>query len=70
MRRTLTTTALLLALSCPAFAGEMHTPVAAPTPAPSSAPEPSMTNGEPETEAADDLMQAALSLLQSVLALL
>jgi hypothetical protein len=33
MRKTLTTAALVLALTCPAFAGEMHTPVA-PTPTP------------------------------------
>ena len=36
MRKTLTTAALLLALSCPAFAGEMHTP-GSPTPPPQSA---------------------------------
>ncbi|HZI19777.1 MAG TPA: hypothetical protein VEY09_14395 [Pyrinomonadaceae bacterium] len=70
MRRTLTTAALVLALTCPTFAGIMHTPVAAPPPPPPPSEEGSVTNAEPETGATDGLTEAALSLLRSVLALL
>ncbi len=67
MRKTLTTAALVLALSCHAWAGIMHTP-----PAPES--EPAQTNTALETAAtdeeggaADTLTQIALTLLVSVL---
>jgi len=66
MRKTLMTAALVLAFSCPVFAGEMHTP---------PAPEPLQANivQEPETQATiedgtqgtfqNGVTQAALELL-------
>ena len=67
MRKTLTTAALLLALSCPVFAGEMHTP---PAPEPPSASttqeltEGATLNGEMHTPGvSESLMQTALDLL-------
>ncbi len=68
MRKTLATAALLLALSCPAFAGIMHTP-GAPEPEPTQAntvQEPDTTN-EDTTGAADTLTQIVLAVLASVL---
>ncbi len=73
MRRTLTVAALVLALSCPAFAGIMHTPVATPPPPPNTVQEEPVTVGESETEATeatDGLTETLLSALESVLALL
>lgn len=78
MRKTLTTAALVLALSCPAFAGIMHTPVAPEPPPPQSAPaaqEPT-TDGEMSAGAtaptADGHMQngAAATFVQVMLSLL
>ncbi len=46
MRKTLTTAALVLVLTCPALAGEMHTP-AAPTPTP---PQPAGATQGPSTD--------------------
>ncbi len=72
MRRTLTIAALVLALSCPVFAGEMHTPAPAPPPPNTIQAEP-VTAGEGETEAteaADCLTETMVSLLETVLALL
>lgn len=70
MRKTLTTGLLLLALSCPVFAGEMLTPPAPqPPPAPTSAMQEAadgMTlNGEMHTppSASESLAQIALELL-------
>ena len=75
MRKTLTTVALLLALSCTAFGGEMSTP-----PAPASQPQPTptrtgavqepTTTDEDTTGAAETLTQVALNLVSSVLSLL
>lgn len=64
MRKTLATAALVLALGCPAFAGEMHTPVATqpPPPAPQQA-----TPGDMLTPRAA-LIDALLSLLAVALA--
>ena len=65
MRKTLTTAALLLAFSCPALAGEMHTPPA-PQPPTVTAQEPTggeMPNGYMQNEAPDSLTQTALDLL-------
>ena len=69
MRKTLTTAALLLALSCPAFAGEMHTP-GSPTPPPqpaSAVQEPTdgpTLNGEMGTPGVSErLTQITLELL-------
>jgi len=70
MRKTLTAAALLLALSCPAFAGEMHTPGSPTTPPPqpasvAPAPADSVTlNGEMATPGvSESLTQIALELL-------
>jgi hypothetical protein len=71
MRKTLTTAALVLALSCPAWAGIMHTPPA-PEPPPPSQPasavqEPTdeaTLNGEiPTPGVSESLTQIALELL-------
>jgi len=64
MRKTLTTAALVLALSCPALAGVIHIP-------PAPEPEQVQTNTAQDTDedggAADTLTQIALALLVSVL---
>ena len=74
MRKTLTTAALLLALSCPVLAGEMHTP-GSPAPLPGEIPNPpapqqSVTVAEPTLPGeihtpgvADILTETALDLL-------
>lgn len=71
MRKTLTTAALLLAFSCPAFAGEMATP-GSPTPPPTTAnatQEPTnavqepTTDGELSNDVTDSLAGIALELL-------
>ena len=73
MRKTLTTAALLLALSCPAFAGEIHT-----TGAPTPPPQPSSAVQEPTDDATvdgvihtpgvtDALTQTVLAVIVSVL---
>lgn len=70
MRNTLTTAALVLALSCPTWAGIMHTPgVKEPEPAPtptSTVQEPITTN-EDTTGATDTVTQIVLIVLASVL---
>ena len=66
MRKTLTTAALLLALSCPASAGEMHMPPAPTPPQPATAaPEPTEEEqaGVIPNDVADSLTLAALDLL-------
>ena len=65
MRKTLATALLVLALCCPALAGEIHTPPAAQPPAPPSAVNEQSTDGIIECP----LTQIAVSLLGSVLAL-
>ena len=78
MRKTLTTAALVLALSCPAWAGIMHTP---PAPEPQPATAPASTVQEPTDEAtpngematpgvSDSLMQITLELLAALPSLL
>ena len=75
MRKTLTTVALLLALSCTAFGGEMSTP---PAPAPQPTPQPTPTGAmqeptttdEDTTGADETLTQFAFNLVSSVLSLL
>ena len=80
MRKTLTTAALLLALSSPALAGEIPTP-GSPTPPPASAVQESadgtMLNGEMATPGeiqtpglSDILTETALDLLAVLPALL
>jgi hypothetical protein len=66
MRKTLTATALVLALSCHVWAGIMHTPPIAPEPEPTNTTQETMTTGE-ESGAADTLTQAALTVLVSLL---
>jgi hypothetical protein len=61
MRKTLTTVALLLALCCTAFAGEMHTPPVAP---PDST---QAQSADSYTVATDSLIQAVLDVIVSVL---
>ncbi|HEX7316443.1 MAG TPA: hypothetical protein VF297_21245 [Pyrinomonadaceae bacterium] len=69
MRKTLTTVALLLALSCPSFAGEMNIPnsPAPPPPPTSTADEPTddiILYGEPTTsDVSDTLTHITLELL-------
>ena len=65
MRKTLTTAALLLAFSCPTFAGEMHTPGVTTPPQTTTAQEPTTTNED--GGAADTLTQAVLTVLVSLL---
>jgi hypothetical protein len=68
MRKTLTTAALLLAFSCPAFAGEMGTP-GSPVPPPTSTAVQETTSGETlngemgTPGASDTLTQTVLELL-------
>jgi hypothetical protein len=62
MRKTLTTAALLLAFSCPAFAGEMGTP-GAPTPPPPPVVQEPTTGGEMQNGATGSLTQIALDIL-------
>lgn len=69
MRKTLMTAALVFVLSCPAFAGEMHTPPA-PQPTPMSAVQEPTTTDEDTTGATETLTQLALDLVSSVLPLL
>jgi hypothetical protein len=70
MRKTLLTAALVLALSCPALAGVIHTPPVTQPPPPSMTAEEQETDGEIQNGAADSLTETLLSALGSVLALL
>ena len=76
MRKTLTTAALLLALSCPALAGEMGTPGSPvpPPPTSSAVQEPTddaTLNGEMHTPGVSDILtETALDLLAVLPALL
>ena len=73
MRKTLTTVALLLALSCTAFGGEMSTPPAPapqPKPTPTGAVQEPTTTDEDTTGADETLTQFAFNLVSSVLSLL
>lgn len=63
MRKTLTTVALLLALCCTAFAGEMGTPPVAPEPLNSTQAQSADSN----PVATDSLIQTVLDLIVSVL---
>jgi hypothetical protein len=75
MRKTLLASALVLALSCPAWAGIIHTP-GAPQPEPSPTPTTANTVQEPVTTNEDTtgatkiLTQIALDLVPRVLSLL
>lgn len=66
MRKSLTTAALLLALSCTALGGEIHIPPVAPDPPQANtAQEPVIT--DEDSGAADTLIQTALTVLVSLL---
>jgi hypothetical protein len=63
MRKTISVAALLLALTCPAYAGDIQNDIHKPT---SATQEPSggeMQNGIIQNEAPDGLTQIALDLL-------
>lgn len=74
MRKTLGVAALMLALCCPAFAGEIPTPPAPPPPPASPVLEPTgdatVSGGTYEPDVADILAEAALDLLAILPALL
>ena len=65
MRKTLTAGLLLLAFSCPALAGEMHTPPAPTSPQANTSQEP--TGGEMPNGIDDSLTQVVLDLLAILL---
>lgn len=65
MRKTLATALLVLALSSPALAGEIHNPIVTPPPQPPRAAEGQATDGVIECP----LTEFTVSLLGSVLAL-
>ena len=58
MRKTLATAALVLALGCPVFAGEMHTPPATQPPQP------------PQQAAPGDMLTPPAALIDALLSLL
>ncbi len=60
MRKTISVAALLLALTCPAYAGDM--PNDSPKPQANAIREPT-TDGEMQNDAADRLTEIALDLL-------
>jgi hypothetical protein len=67
MRKTLTTAALLLALSCTALGGEIQIPPIAPPDSPqANTPQEPTTNGWIQSESADSLTQIALDLLAAL----
>jgi len=76
MRKTLRASVLALALVCPTFAGEIHNPVAQPTPAPAQE---TTVEGDISTPLAGGVIhnpeeasaiRAVMSLIESLLALL
>ena len=66
MRKTLTTAALLLVLSCTALGGEIHIPPVAPDPPQANTAQEPTTNGWIQNESADSLTQIALDLLAAL----
>jgi hypothetical protein len=60
MRKTISVAALLLALTCPAYAGDIQND--APKPPTATVQEPT-TEGEMQNDATDSLTQTALDLL-------
>ena len=65
MRKTISVAALLLALMCPAYAGEMPNVTPAPPQLGSTAQEPD-TDGDMPNFAADRLTEVALDLLAAL----
>jgi hypothetical protein len=77
MRKTISVVALLLALTCPAYAGEMQNDKPASPPQPASAVQEStdtmqepVANGITGNDASDGLTQIALELLSTLSSLL
>jgi hypothetical protein len=68
MRKTIGIAALLLALTCSTYAGEMGNDT--PTPPPAHVAQEPTTNGIMQTEATDSLTQIALDLLAALPSLL
>lgn len=63
MRKTISVAALLLALTCPAYAGEMQND--SPKPPANTVQEPT-TNGDMQNDVASGLTQIALDLLAAL----
>jgi hypothetical protein len=72
MRKNLTTAALVLALSCPAFGGIIHTPSGTQPPPPPTTSEEQNGTGEAPGPSSDEetATGAILSVLKTLLALL
>jgi hypothetical protein len=62
MRKTISVAALLLALTCPAYAGEIPNVTPAP-PSPTTTVQEQTTDGYIQNDSADSLTQIALDLL-------
>jgi len=62
MRKTISVAALLLALTCPIYAGEIPNDSPAPPQTPSTSQAPT-TDGDTQNDAADILTQTALDVL-------
>ncbi len=74
MRKTITVSALVLALAASTYAGEMGYPIASPQPAPTpaatqTATEAESSDGNMGYPVADAATEVALNLLQTLLAL-
>ncbi|OLE53142.1 MAG: hypothetical protein AUG51_14710 [Acidobacteria bacterium 13_1_20CM_3_53_8] len=70
MSKTIRASVLILLLACSAYAGDMQNGVTdSPPPPPPSAVQEQPTGGEMQNGVADSLMETALTLLESVLAL-
>jgi hypothetical protein len=65
MRKTITVAALLLALTCPAYAGDMPNVTPAPPQLGNTAQEPT-TDGDMQNDSADRLTEIALELLAAL----
>ena len=69
MRKTISVAALLLALTCPAYAGDMPNVTPAPPQTPSTSQAPT-TDGDIQNDAADILTQTALDIQAALPSLL
>jgi hypothetical protein len=63
MRKTISVAALFLALTCPAYAGEIQNDIQKPTSAAQETTGGEAANGEMQNEAPDSLTQTVLDLL-------
>jgi len=66
MRKTLTTAALLLALSCTALGGEIHIPPVAPDPLQANTAQEPIADGYMQNDSADSLTQTVLDLFAAL----